>query len=143
MGILDRLLGSGKKDHPPLAPDSDAGRRVEELREPLETLARETGEALEIVPSGAVAYVFIGKPPKKFGLAWIRDGKVSNFKTLVDEKHLSPIRMERLTDTLREAYERSADAERYATTIGGQQAVVTPSAELAREVHALIEEVSG
>lgn len=140
MSILSSLFG-GSEDYPPLPDDNYAVQRLHEVQRQLEGLAREIGERLEIVPTEHAAYVFMGKPPKKFGLAWIHDGKVSNFKTLVEEHGVNPIRLERITEHLREAYKRSRDAPRYKTSIGGREVVVTPSDSLEKEVHDIIEEV--
>lgn len=142
MGIVDKLFGKDK-EHPPLDADSQAAKRLEELREPLESVIKDVSEPVEVVISEGSLYAFIGKPPKKFGLAWIHDGKVSNMKALVEEKNLSPIKLEKLVDQLREAYKRSEDAPRYTATVADEQIVVTPSEELGREVHKLIREVAG
>jgi hypothetical protein len=36
-----------------------------------EKLAGETKDPLEVVPAEDSVYIFVGKPPKKFGIAWI------------------------------------------------------------------------
>jgi hypothetical protein len=86
MGILGKLF-SGKQDYPSLDSSDPAAMQLESVRPPLEKLAAETNDPLEVVPAEDSVYVFIGKPPKKFGIAWIEDGdKIVNFKSLVDEK---------------------------------------------------------
>ncbi len=140
MGIFGSLLGS-REDHPPLADDSYANARLQEVADQLEGLVADTSDRLEIVPCEHAAYVFIGKPPKKFGLAWIHDGRTSNFKTLVEEHGINPIRLERITDHLREAYQRSASAQRYTTKIAEREVIVTPSQTLEKEVHEIVDEV--
>ena len=142
MGLMDKLLGKDK-EYPPLDADSPAAKRLDELRQPLESLVRDVSEPVEVVTTteGSL-YAFIGKPPKKFGLAWIHGDEVSNMKALVEQKNLSPIKMERLVDQLREAYQRSEDAPRYATSIADEQVVVTLSDDLGRDVHALIRQVA-
>jgi hypothetical protein len=140
MGILSNLLGT-REDYPPLSADSYANARLEEVADQLKGLIAETSERLEIVPSEHAAYVFIGKPPKKFGLAWIHDGRTSNFKTLVEEHGVNPIRLERITDHLREAYQQSESTQRYTTSIADRDIIVTPSETLEKEVHEIIDEV--
>jgi hypothetical protein len=142
MGILDVLFGDRTKGLPPLSPDSEAAQRLEAERRPLESLVEEVNEPVEVVPSDAVLYAFIGRPPKRFGLAWIRDGRVGNFKTLVEERHVAPTRLERLVDQLRDAYQRSDGAPRYRTTVAGNTVVVTVSGDLGREVHELVDQVA-
>jgi hypothetical protein len=54
---------------------------------PLEKLAEKTNDPLEIVPTENSAYIFVGKPPKKFGALWIENGdKIVNFRSLADER---------------------------------------------------------
>ena len=101
MGILEKFF-SGKHDYPSLDSSAPAAKQLEAVRPPLEKLADETKDPLEVVPAEDSVYVFIGKPPKKFGIAWIEDGeKIVNFKSLVDEKGLSPTRLENLSEELR------------------------------------------
>ncbi len=140
MGILSGLFG-GSESHTPLPSDSYASARLQEVTDQLEALMAETPERLEVVPSEHAAYVFIGKPPKKFGLAWIHDGRTSNFKTLVEDHGVNPIRLERITGHLREAYQRSASVERFAVNIADREIIVTPSEMLEKEVHDIIDEV--
>ncbi|MCG6872853.1 MAG: hypothetical protein LJE84_11230 [Gammaproteobacteria bacterium] len=139
MGMLGNLFG-GKPDFPALPPDSYANARLREVEKQLADLANETGERLEVVPSEHAAYVFIGKPPKRFGLAWVHNGEVGNFKTLVEKHRINPVRLERITDQLRETYESSADADRYQAEVAGHTVVITPSENLEQGVHAVINE---
>jgi hypothetical protein len=105
----------------------------------LDQLADQVKDQLEVVPSEHAAYVYIGKPPKKFGLAWIHDGKISGLNTLVEEHGLDPLEVSKVVDQLREAYERNADVKRYCTTVHDRDVVVTPSARLEKEVHEIID----
>lgn len=139
MGILGGLFGKSE-DFPPLPDDSYAQSRIDEVRAELATLSSQTKDRLEIVPSEHAAYVFIGKPPKNFGLAWIHDGKVSNLAALADEKRLNPIKRERIDDALRGAYRECQDSERFTLSIDGETVVVTPSPALEKAVHRIIEE---
>ncbi|MDH3279702.1 MAG: hypothetical protein OEQ18_01060 [Gammaproteobacteria bacterium] len=141
MGLLAKLFSSQDESYPSLPTDSYATQRVNAVQTELKALVDETEERLEVVPAERAAYVFVGKPPKKFGLAWIHDGKVGNFKTLVEEHGVNPVKLERITDHLREAYERSAEDARYAAQIGQRTVVITPSRELEEEVHKIIDEV--
>ncbi|MGB5830932.1 MAG: hypothetical protein WBG92_02950 [Thiohalocapsa sp.] len=142
MGLVNKLFGGGAPDFPPLDSGHYASGRVEAVRPELETLMRKTKDRLELIPAEHAAYVFIGKPPKKFGVAWIHDGKVSNFKNLVEEKGVPPTRLESLVGELKKAYEQSDAAERFTTSVGGRDVVVTPSDELERAVHHAIQTVA-
>lgn len=140
MGMLDRLF-SGKPDYPPLPRDNQANTALNEVHDELEELTNRVRENLEIVPARHEAFVFLGKPPKKFGIAWVHDGKVSSLQELAEENDLTPAKVDKLVDRLREAYEHASDAPRYTTHIGKKDVVVIPSEGLEHKVHDIIEGV--
>ena len=140
MGMFDKLFG-GTKDYPPLPSDNDAMARLEELKEPLEELAGKVRDHLEVVPAEHEAYVYLGRPPKRFGIAWIHDGKLDGLKELVDENHLSQAQAQKLVGALGTAYEHASDAPRYSAELAGKKVVVIPSRELGQEVHEIMEGV--
>jgi hypothetical protein len=138
MGLLSGVLGT-REEHPTLPEDSYAKQRIEGIREELQNLLDETKDRIEIVPAQHAAYVFIGKPPKTFGLAWIHDGQISNLAALAQERKINPIKRERIDDALRNAYKNSQSEQRYTLEFGEQSIVVTPSQSLEQEVHEVIE----
>jgi hypothetical protein len=140
MSLFGNLFSS-KPDYPAIDPASTAASRIAEVESQLGELAGQVKDPLEVVPSEHAAYVFIGKPPKKFGLAWIHDGEVSGLNTLVEEHGLKPLEVEKVLDQLRDAYERNADVNRFSATIQDRDVVVTPSAQLEKEVHEIIDDV--
>lgn len=140
MGLFGNLFSS-KPDYPAIDPSSTAASRIAEVKTQLGELAGQVKDPLEVVPSEHAAYVFIGKPPKNFGLAWIHNGKISGLNTLVEEHGLKPLEVEKVVDQLRHAYERNADVSRFCTTVQDRDVVVTPSAKLEQEVHEIIEKV--
>ena len=73
MSILGKFLG-GKRDYPLLDSSTPAAKQLESVRPPLEKLANETKDPLEVVPAEDSVYIFLGKPPKKFGIEWIEEG---------------------------------------------------------------------
>lgn len=137
MGILKTLTGGDK--HPPLPQDNYAAKRIQKVEQELRQLVSETRDRIEVVPAMHSAYVFIGKPPKKFGMAWITDGKVANLGELAQRKNFSPITLEKIEDELADAYRRSEADERYTCDIGGETVIVTPSSYLESEVHRIIQ----
>jgi hypothetical protein len=137
--MLDRLFGRGR-DYPPLPQDNQATARLDEIHEALESLTHKVRDHLEVVPADHAAYIFLGKPPKHFGIAWIHDGKVSSLKELIEENHLTPTTVEQLLDDLREAYTSASGAPRYSLHIGNKDVVVIPSETLESEVHDILEE---
>ncbi|MCF8178823.1 MAG: hypothetical protein K9J74_09980, partial [Sulfuritalea sp.] len=88
MGLLDRWFGS-TTNYPPLPQDNEAQARLDEVKSQLEELAHRVPDHLEVVPAEHEAFVFLGKPPKRFGIAWIHDGKVSGLKELAADNDLS------------------------------------------------------
>jgi len=140
MGLLDKLFSS-KPDFPAIDPGSVAAERLARVEKQLRDLAEDVKEPLEVVPAERAAYVFIGKPPKKFGLAWIHDGKLSGLNTLVEEHGLKPPEVARVVDQLREVYERHQDAPRFVAKVQDVDVVVATSNRLESEVHKVIDEI--
>lgn len=132
MGLLKNLLGG--EDHPTLPEDSYAVERIRSIMPGLRQLISETNDRFEVVPAAESAYVFIGKPPKKFGMAWITGDEVANLGELAREKNYSPITLEKIEDELSAAYKRSETDQRYVFSVDGQDVVVTPSQHLEDEV---------
>lgn len=137
MGFFDKLFGGSKK-YPDLAPDTSAAKKLNSIKDPLEKLSKEVNETIEVIPAEDSAFVFIGKPPKNFGMAWIEDGKVHSFKTLSEEKGVPQNKLLKLVDALANAYRKSDNHDRYSTTIGNKVITVTPSQKLAKEVQQIL-----
>ena len=143
MGILEKLFG-GKNDYPSLDSSAPVAKTLESVRPPLEKLAEETKAPLEVIPAEDSVFVFIGKPPKEFGVAWIEDGdKIVNFKSLVEEKGLTPTSIEHLSEKLRQAYIAHQDKPRYVTKISNRNVVVIPSASLLESLKGVVEQTVG
>ena len=140
MSLFGKLFSS-KPDYPSIDPSSKAAMRISEVEAQLAELAGRTKDPLEIVPAEHAAYVFIGKPPKNFGLAWIHDGEISGLNNLVEEHGLQPKQIQEVVEQLRIAYERNADVSRFCATVQDRDMVVTPSAKLEHEVHEIIDKV--
>ena len=143
MGFMDKMFGSSK-EYPPLNMDDPAAQKIDAMREPVEKLVSEIKDTLEVVPGNETAFFFIGKPPKKFGVAWVgKDGKVMNFRSLVEEKGLSVVSLEQLSNRLKQIYIQHQEEPRYSLTIGDKQIVVTPSETLKSDIRKVIEDTVG
>ena len=143
MGILGKFFGA-KHDYPPLDSSTPAAKQLESVLSPLEKLAEKTNDPLEIVPTEDSAYIFVGKPPKKFGILWIEEGdKIVNFKSLADEKGLSPNSLIQLSDELKKAYIAHQDEPRYVTKISDREVVVIPSTSLLNNVEGVVAQAVG
>jgi len=138
MGFLDKFKSKGP-EYPALDQGSPAAQSLNSLKAPLESFAAQVSDPLEIVPSGDTAYVFVGKPPKAFGLVWIQGGQVYNLKKVVAEKGIPATTFTLISDDLRGAYERSGNASRFTTSLGGKNVVVTPSETMAQEVQKILQ----
>lgn len=141
MGLFGSLFSGRTPEYPQLDDSSRTAKKVAEVEQELQELMQKVSQPLEVVPSDHAAYVFIGKPPKKFGLAWIHDGKVSGLNTLIAEHGVTPAEIEKVLDQLRDAYARHQDAEHYTATIDDRKVVVTASEALEHEVHDIIKAI--
>lgn len=137
MGLLDKLFGS-KVAYPPLPAGDEAMVKLDEIKASLEELAHKVSDHLEVVPAEHEAFVFLGKPPKSFGIAWIHDGKVTGLKEFAEEHEMSQVDVGKLIVRLGEAYQHASEAPRYSAEIGGKQMVIIPSKVLEQEVHQIM-----
>jgi len=140
MGFLSNLF-SKSPDYPDLDPASSAASQVAAVEGQLDELAGRVKDRIEVIPSDGTAYVFLGKPPKKMGLAWIHEGEISGLNELVKEHGLTQAQIGRIMAELGSAYERSVSADRFTATAHGRPIVVTPSEQLESEVHEIIDRI--
>jgi hypothetical protein len=137
MGLFDKLF-SKEKDFPEIDDSSPIAQRVDRFKQDLEGLAKDIEDPLEVIPTQDAAYVFIGKPPKKFGMAWIKDGRVHNFRTLAQEQGVSEMKLQLMSEKLRKAYESSDTASRFSASIADQKIIVTESYTLEQNLKDII-----
>jgi hypothetical protein len=136
MGFLSGILGH--KELPPLDPQSPTARRLEQNRSTVEAFASKVKDRLELVPTAEAIYVFIGKPPGAFGIAWLEGGEEHNLKTMMQQQKLPQQTAVTISEALRSAYEAHQSDPRYQTTIAGKTVTVTPSDGLAGQVRQII-----
>jgi len=132
MGLFTKKL-----NYPELDSGNPAAEQVHEFEDQLQDLMGQVKDPIEVVPAQDHAYVFIGKPPKKFGVAMIQDGAVQSFLTAAREKGLDQLRIQKLNGQLRDAYMHNMDAQRFKTNVAGKEVVVTPCSQLDQEVKAI------
>jgi hypothetical protein len=137
MGFLSGILG-GHKELPPLDPQSVAARRMEQNRATVETFASKVKDRLEFVPAADAVYVFVGKPPGTFGIAWLENGEEHNLKTMMVKQNLTQQSVASISEALRSAYESYQQDPRYQTTIADKTVTVTPSDGLASQLRRII-----
>jgi hypothetical protein len=145
MGLFSKLFGGGHQDPPlpPLPPDSPLHARIHDINDHLSKLADEVRQPLEVLPLPNAAYVFIGNPPKRFGMAWVHDGEISGFKALVEEKGVAPAEIEKLAKKLQDAYAAAEDAQRFSVDLGEHKVVVTDSLALTAQVDNMVRKLTG
>ncbi len=133
---------SKKLNYPELDSDDPVANQVHEFDGPLQDLMGQISDTIEVVPADDHAYVFIGKPPKKFGVAMIEDGAVQSFIAAAKEKGLDQAKIQMLNEQLRDAYMHNMDAKRYKTSVAGKEVVVTPCMQLDQEVKQIMSSMS-
>jgi hypothetical protein len=142
MGFLGKLFGTEKEQHPTLDPSTPAADRLERNKGALERFARKVHDKLELVPGARAIYVFIGRPPDAFGIAWFEGSEEHNLKRLMADRKLSQRKIQAVSEELREAYQRARGEPRYVFSLAGKQVTVTPSAALEAELVKIIHEVA-
>jgi len=133
---------SKKLEYPELDSGNPAAEQVNEFEEQLQDLMGQVKDPIEVIPAQDHAYVFIGKPPKKFGVAMIQDGAVKSFIAAAKEKGLGQAQIQKLNDQLRDAYMHNMDAQRFKTNVAGKEVVVTPCSQLDQEVREIFGSMS-
>jgi len=138
MGLFGKMFGQDKQ-YPELAGNSPAASRLAAIRGDLEKLAHDISDPMEVIPTDDGAYVFIGKPPKKFGIAWIEGGEIKSFKTLMEEHGMTGQEVAKVSDELRDVYVKHHDAiEHFHATVANRDIVVTPSTPLEHDVRDIL-----
>lgn len=141
MGFFDRIFASSK-GYQPLDESSPAADRIDKIRDQLESLSKQVHKPLEVIPGEEGSYVFIGKPPKDFGIAWIEGNKLHSLKTLAEEQGVKPEEMKVISDNLRKIYEENQNDTRFTTKVGSKNIVVTPSEQFRAQVSNVIRQAS-
>lgn len=142
MGIFGNLFKKGK-EYPLLDPACEAAKKLDALRETLGAWAKNISHPIEVVPAEKAAYLFIGNPPEQFGLGWIKDGKLSILKKVVDERKIPLEEFQSISNSLRKAYEQSLSAGRFHVIIENKKIIVTPSESLGKEIEQTIIQLVG
>jgi len=140
MGFFDKLMGS-KPSLPELEANSPVAEQLQAIEEPLQALMDQINDPLEVVPAEGRTYVFVGKPPKRFGVAWIENGEMKNFQILAKEQGIPPVELQKLIARIGDAYARYEDAQRFAAKVAGREIVVTPSSQLKKDVQEIVANV--
>lgn len=128
MGFFSR-----KPEYPELTADNPTAAQLRAIESSLKELIGQISDPLEVVPTDGYAYVFIGKPPKRFGMAMLKDG-VHSFVSAAQAQGISQLELQKINERLRDAYLDCEQAPRYQTSIEGKTIVVTSSPQLVQKV---------
>ena len=144
MGFLDALFGSKKPQYPPLDAASPLATRLAAHRTNLEKMAGKVRDSLEAVPGESTLYLFIGKPPEMFGIAWFDGGgEEESLRTIMKSRNLPQSRVQQISDDVRAVYVRHQGAPRYSATASGKPVTVTDDPALVGDLDKVIHEVAG
>jgi hypothetical protein len=134
-------LFSKKVNYPELSEEHPATEQIESIKVALEELVGQVSEPLEVVPADNHGYVFIGKPPKKFGIALLEEGTFKNFVALAKEKGLGNPQILSVIESLGEAYKNNQDSERYKIEVAGKDVVVTQCPKQEAQIEHIVQSV--
>lgn len=131
---------SKKVDYPELAPDNPAAKQIRAIEDSLKELLGQISDPLEVVPADGYAFVFIGKPPKRFGMAMVDDA-VHSLMAAAREQGIDQTQVQKINEKLRDAYLSCQEAPRYKLKVDGKELVITPSPKLAQEVSEIMKPI--
>lgn len=140
MGLFGKLFGGGEPELPALDPASAGAQILENFRPQFEALIKKIDDRYEVVPSEKILYVFLGKPPGMFGIAWFVEGDAEehNMKKLMSRKGLPQRKIDNIMMRLRTSYTEMQKEPRFGTQVAGKKVVVTPSAAFADQLYTIL-----
>ncbi|MHB8880048.1 MAG: hypothetical protein ACYC69_00905 [Thermodesulfovibrionales bacterium] len=140
MGFLGKLFGAKEEPLPALDPASPAAENIKKFNSQFTALANKVDDRYEVVPSANILYVFLGKPPGMFGIAWFMEGDATehNLKTLMAKKGLSVRKIDNVMGKLRTAYTEASAEARFSVDIAGKKAIVVPSDAFASKLYNIL-----
>lgn len=140
MGFFGKLFGGGEPELPALDPGSAGAQQLEKFKAQITELVGKIDDRFEVVPSDKAAYVFLGKPPGMFGLAWFLDGdkEEHNFKKLMAKRGLPQRKMDTMLNKVRAAYSEAEAVPRVSTQIGGKKVIVLASDSVAEKLYTIL-----
>jgi len=130
MGFLDRLFGGSAPQHPPVEPGTPLAARLDTFSGELEQLVGNVRDAIEAVPERDALFVFVGHPPKGFGVVRYGADGEANLIQVMREAKLPPMRVQEVSDQARRAYVAHQEAPRFALQVGKRAITVIDSEPL-------------
>ena len=136
MGVLDSLFGP---KYATLPDDNPAALHLVEAGEPLESFVAKSNDKTEIIVGDGPPYIFVGKPPKAFGVVWFEDGERQDVRSLVEKGILTIQSAGQLARDFGTIYAAGSADERFVYRFAERMVTVTPSAELHSELQQAVE----
>jgi len=138
MGFLDKLFGGGEQ-YPPLEPGSEPAEKLDHFTGELESLADSMRDPMYAVPKDDELFVFVGKPPKAFGVFRCTEDGQENLVEIMREHKAGMAKMQAVSDQARKAYVEYEEAPRFTHEIGKRKVTVIDSEPLAEKLDEVFE----
>jgi hypothetical protein len=143
MGVLDRIFGGSTTQHPALDPASPVAVRLTPFTNQLEKIAGATRDGIEAVPQRDSLFVFVGHPPKAFGVVRYRAQGEDNLIQLMREAKLSMVQVQEISDQARSAYVEHQGAPRFTHQVGRRAIIVIDCEPLGPRLEAVFDAARG
>lgn len=131
MGLFNGMFGP---KHPDLDSQSDAASQIANQGHELEAFVSAANDRMEAIPGEGPLYVFVGKPPKAFGLVWFDGDGRHDVRSMMESNAMTRDAASQLVQELPVMYSRYSEEGRFAHKIGSKSVVVTPSAAFYAEL---------
>jgi len=125
MGLFGGMFGP---KHPELDPQSGATRQIADQGQTFASFVSSANDRMEAVPGDGSLFVFVGKPPKAFGLVWFDGEGRHDVRSMMENKAMTRDSASQLVHDLPTIYARYSAEERFVHKVGSKSVIVTPSA---------------
>jgi hypothetical protein len=134
MGLLDGLF----KAKLPALDEGTAAAGAITANGAFQSFVKGAIDKMEVVPGAGAIYVYVGNPPKAFGLVWFENGERFDVRSLLGTGALAPESAAMLTRQIRAVYESHDAADRFGYEASSHKVTVTHSDEMYRELRKTI-----
>lgn len=132
MGLFDGMFGS---KHPPLPEADPAIAKIAAQNPGFESFVASANDRIEVLAGDGPLYVFVGKPPKAFGIVWFIDGERHDVRSEMESKAMTRDSAAGLVQQLGGVYSNHGGDGRFSHKVGNHAVTVTPSSAFYDEVH--------
>lgn len=143
MGFLDRIFGGSTPQHPALDPASPVAARLTPFTSQLEKISAATRDGIEAAPQRDALFVFVGHPPKGFGVVRYRAQGEDNLIQLMRAANLSMVQVQEISDQARSAYVAHQGAPRFTHRVGRRSITAIDRETLGSKLDAVFDAARG